>query len=182
MDDAKIFEEFRGCKKCELGYMSRSGKVFPRLVRDPKILFVGRSPGSEELVSRNMLDDSTQVGKIFKHYLEYIRIDISEVAYFNMVGCYMPRNKPPSSYSLRACHFWVKVFLERVGDVKIIVPMCEDATRYFLGSVQYKDAINKVFMVGDIKIIPIEHPFIFLRDGFRRDWILEGLDLIRKEL
>ena len=167
---ARIGEEVRNCKKCEL-WKTRKNPVAGEGSFHPKVMFIGEAPGfNEDAEGRPFVG---RAGKVLDVALEAIGLERREVYITNVLKCRPPGNRDPKPEEIRKC----TPYLDRQVSLlkpNIIVTLGNFATSYILEKFGFKaDGIGKVhgkiFEVSNLllraKILPMYHPAVILRNS-----------------
>ncbi len=184
------------CKDCPL---DGQNKVYGQhLGEDPRIVFIGEAPGSEE--DKKGEPFVGPAGMQLKKAIGYTRISFAFAHKMNVINCRPPNNKIDSSEGEIAIDQCRKGFLEELKRVlekgaKVIVPLGNTAMKALQidgtitknrGSVFISPVIEKMFPKKIIPVLPSYHPSFILRGQFKEvpTWIADlkkAWELTKKE-
>lgn len=170
--------DFRDCKGCEL-CKTRTNVVMPQIVENCTIMFIGEAPGGEEDSSGTPFVG--QSGQLLNQLLEEMGINRNECSLANVVQCRTPRNRPPTTEEVKACHdildHWIKV-----ANPKIIVPLGGTALKRFttqkITKVNGRQVTSKHY--PKVTFLPVVHPSFALRDPKNIDSLRYGISKVKE--
>jgi DNA polymerase len=167
-----------GCTNCELAN-GRTNIVFG--VGNPKatLMFVGEAPGREEDLQG--IPFVGRAGRLLDKILEAAEIERDDVYIANIIKCRPPNNRTPLTNEIEAC----MPYLGRQVAVicpRIICTLGLPATQTILGIRGSMGSLRgKVYVEGDIKVIPTYHPAAALRDPKYKRPIWDDIRLVKRE-
>ncbi|KPK32944.1 MAG: hypothetical protein AMS24_02620 [Chlamydiae bacterium SM23_39] len=159
----KLMKEIQECKKCFL-WKTRNIPLIGDGNIDANIMFIGEAPGYyEDLKGKAFVGNA---GKIFDQLLEIAKLKRSQIYITNILKCHPPKNKDPTSDSIKHCIKYLFVQLKIVKP-KIIVTLGKYATKELFLRVKIpftkiSDIHGSVFKIkssyGMVKLIAMYHP------------------------
>ena len=88
-----LYEPYKKCLQCPLGFLGRTNVVFGEGNPDANLLFIGEGPGKEEdLQGRPFVGRS---GQLLNRALGLVGISRPDVYITNIVKCRPPNNRAP---------------------------------------------------------------------------------------
>ena len=171
------------CKECDL-YKTRNNPVFGEGFLDSNILFIGEAPGKNEDFSGKPFVG--RAGKILDELLDNIGLRRNEVYISNIVKCRPPKNRNPSKKEIKTCSFYIDNQINIIKP-KVIVPLGRIAISYIFNKYDLKfEKINnihgKIYMINNLKIIPIYHPAALIYNNKLKDAIKEDFKIIKQNI
>jgi uracil-DNA glycosylase len=158
-----LYEPYKKCLQCPLGFLGRKNVVFGEGNPDADILFIGEAPGrDEDTQGRPFVGRS---GQLLSRALKLVGIERENVYITNIVKCRPPDNRVPLPVEATTC---MDLFL--FNQIKIIRPrvICT------LGSIALNNLLGKPASISKVrgtviewehmKIVPTYHPAYILRN------------------
>ncbi len=173
----ELFDKVAVCKKCELS-KTRTQPVFGEGNVNARLMFVGEAPGrDEDLKGKPFVG---RAGRLLSELLTDIGIKRDDVYIANCLKCRPPNNRDPSSKELESCFTYLKNQIATIQP-KVIATLGRYSTYQLtnekgtLGSLR-----GKVFVFGDIKVVPLYHPAYLLRNPNAIDIFTSDLKKIKE--
>lgn len=167
-----INEMIKSCTKCPL-YKNKTKAVCGEGLASSKLMFVGEAPGVEE--DKEGKPFVGEAGKLLTSLIEKMGFNRQEVYITNTVKCHPPNNRTPFEEEVSLCFDYLRKEIEIVSP-KVIMALGKVATYVLMGMKgKIKDLTmskvrGKVFLYGNIPVIPTFHPAYLLRN--RKDkWL-----------
>lgn len=150
--------------------------------RNPKIVFIGESPGNyEDRVDKPFLGDS---GTMIAQILDESNISADDVRFTNSVRCFSHDGNnvptpPPLEARVMCSQYLVEELIEVTSDqVPVLVPIGNTATSILLGRevkiTQIRGQVLTIKIGGiEYKVVPTIHPSMIIRggDGARKKYL-----------
>lgn len=142
--------------------------------RQAGMLIIGQAPGKIEDQTGKMFQGPS--GKLFYELVRQAGLTNNDFYMTNLVKCYLPRSKRPSSVELKACTpFLLREMQLLKGDC--LVPLGFHATRFLFTHFnlpkppksEYHLLFGKVITAGQYSIYPLRHPTALLFNPEKRD-------------
>lgn len=176
-----LYEPYKKCLKCPLGFLGRTTVVFGEGNPDADILFIGEAPGKDEdLQGKPFVGRS---GQLLNRALTLVGIKRADVYITNIVKCRPPNNRAPLPIEASTC---MNLFL--LNQIKIIRPriICT------LGSVALNNLLQKSYAITKVRgtnidydgmtVIPTFHPAYILRNQTQAPSWIEDFKSIKQLL
>lgn len=167
-----------GCRKCELAG-GRTKIVFG--VGDPnaRLLFIGEAPGRDEDIQG--VPFVGRAGQLLNKILVAAEIEREDVYIANIIKCRPPNNRTPLTNEIEACIPYLGRQVALIAP-KIICTLGLPATQTLLGIRGSMGSLRgKMYVEGDVKVIPTYHPAAALRDPKYKRPIWDDFQLIKQE-
>jgi DNA polymerase len=170
---SSLRQQVRECTACGLAE-TREQVVCGEGNLRSKVMVIAQAPGEfENRAGRMFIGPS---GKIFRQLLVKSRISTDEIYMTNLIKCYIPKCRRPSSREIDQCskHLEQEILLVKP---KLIVPLGFHATRYILkrfrldrpASKEYHTLFGILIQLDDQLIYPLRHPTALLFNSGKRD-------------
>ncbi len=166
------------CQNCELAG-GRTNVVFG--VGNPKarLMFVGEAPGRDEDIQG--VPFVGRSGQLLNKILEAAGIERDDVYIANIIKCRPPSNRTPLTNEIAACIPYLGRQVALIAP-KVICTLGLPATQTLLGIRGSMGSLRgKMYVEGDVKVIPTYHPAAALRDPKYKRPIWEDIQLIKRE-
>ena len=166
------------CEKCELAG-GRTKVVFGVGNENARLMFVGEAPGRDEDIQG--IPFVGRAGQLLNKILEAAEIERDDVYIANIIKCRPPNNRTPLTNEIEAC---VPFLGRQVALIKpkIICTLGLPATQTLLGIRGSMGSLRgKMYVEGDVKVIPTYHPAAALRDPKYKRPIWDDFQLIKRE-
>jgi uracil-DNA glycosylase len=158
----ELNQEIRQCQKCRL-CESRTNALCGEGNLNAKLMLIAQAPGYKEDTEAKMFIGPS--GKVLDELLELADIDRKEVYMTNLVKCMLPKYRKPKQDEIEACHPYLDREIELI-DPEILAPLGFYAIRYIFekyaialpSKAEFRNVFGQVFISGDKKIIPLQHP------------------------
>jgi uracil-DNA glycosylase len=159
-----LYEPYKNCHACPLGFLGRKTVVFGEGSPDAKLMFIGEAPGrDEDNQGRPFVGRS---GKLLSQILESLNIKREEVFITNSVKCRPPNNRPPTPLERGTCK---SILL--LNQIKIIKPelICTLGASALEGLLDRPVKISQLrgtlIEHNELKILPTYHPAYAIRNN-----------------
>jgi DNA polymerase len=158
-----LYEPYKKCLQCPLGFLGRTNVVFGEGNPDADILFIGEGPGKDEdIQGRPFVGRS---GQLLNRALTLVGIERADVYITNIVKCRPPGNRAPLPIESTTC---MDLFLHK--QIKIIRPriICTLGSVALNNLLQQPHSITKargsIIEWQNMMIVPTYHPAYILRN------------------
>jgi uracil-DNA glycosylase len=176
----QLYEPYKQCLKCPLGFLGRKTVVFGEGNPDAHVLFIGEAPGKEEdeqgkpFVGRS--------GKLLNKALSQAGLDRSNVYISNVVKCRPPDNRQPTPIEIDTCTKLLLLHQIKIIEPEIICPLGAIALTTLLGA-QYKITKTRGTIINKNQyiVIPSYHPSYVLRNQSQLSVFFQDIILIKEE-
>lgn len=160
LDD--LNEEIKRCQKCRLS-KSRINALCGEGDPSAKLMLIAQAPGENEDREGKMFIGPS--GKVLDELLEMADIDRKETYMTNLVKCMLPKYRKPKQDEISACSHYLDSEIELINP-QILAPLGYHAIKYIFEKyaivlppkAEFHKVFGKVFLIGDKKIIPLQHP------------------------
>jgi DNA polymerase len=176
-----LYEPYKKCLECPLGYAGRTKVVFGEGNPDADLLFLGEAPGKDEdLQGRPFVGVS---GQLLTRALTLVGIDRSQVFITNVVKCRPPGNRVPLPLESNTC---MSLFFYK--QIQIIRPriICTLGSVALNALMQQPYAITKVrgnlMQKEGLHVFPTYHPAYILRNKTQAQIWLDDFKLLKELL
>jgi len=167
-----------GCTKCELAD-GRTNIVFGAGDPNARLLFVGEAPGRDEDIQG--VPFVGRAGQLLNKILDAAEIAREDVYIANIIKCRPPNNRTPLTNEIEACIPYLGRQVALIAP-KIICTLGLPATQTLLGIRGSMGSLRgKMYVDGDVKVIPTYHPAAALRDPKYKRPIWDDFLLIKRE-
>jgi uracil-DNA glycosylase len=167
-----------GCEKCELAN-GRTNIVFGVGNPRARLMFVGEAPGRDEDLQG--VPFVGRAGQLLDKILEAAEIERDDVYIANIIKCRPPNNRTPLTNEIEACMPYLGKQVAIIRP-RIICTLGLPATQTILGIRGSMGSLRgKVYVDGDVKVIPTYHPAAALRDPRYKRPIWDDIRLVKQE-
>ncbi len=173
----KLYEPYRKCLECPLGFLGRKNVVFGAGNPDAQLMFIGEGPGKDE--DEQGLPFVGRSGQLLNKVFARVAINRADVFITNIVKCRPPDNRLPTPIEATTC---MDLFL--FNQIKIVRPLVICT----LGSFAVQSLFNKVYQITKIRgtllnkdgitVIPTYHPAYILRNQNQGPLWLQDFELV----
>ncbi len=175
MDD--LNNEIRECKKCRLS-TTRMHALCGEGDQNAKLMLIAQAPGENEDREGKMFIGPS--GKVLDELLLISNIDRKEVYMTNLVKCMLPNYRKPKHDEIETCSHYLDKEIELINP-EILAPLGYYAVRYIFEKyaialppkAEYHKILGDVFLSGDRKIIPLQHPASVLYNPSMKDTLIK---------
>ena len=158
----EINKEIKQCEKCRLS-KSRINALCGEGDLNAKLMIIAQAPGEKEDREGRMFIGPS--GKVLDELLEIANISRKEIYMTNLVKCMLPNYRKPKQDEIEICSDYLDKEIELI-DPKILAPLGFHAIKYIFKKYdlelppkpEFHKILGKVFLIGDKKIIPLQHP------------------------
>jgi uracil-DNA glycosylase len=159
----KLYEPYRKCTQCPLGFLGRTNVVFGEGNPNADLMFIGEAPGKDEdEQGRPFVGRS---GKLLTKALSLVGINRPDVFITNIVKCRPPNNRTPLPVEITICTTLFLVNQIKIIRPKVICTLGTIATNSLMGQVyQITKVRGSKFEMDGIVVIPTYHPSYILRN------------------
>lgn len=177
----KLYEPYKNCVQCPLGFLGRTQVVFGEGNPDAELMFVGEAPGKDEdLQGKPFVGKS---GQLLNRALGLVGISRNDVFITNIVKCRPPNNRVPAPLEIATC---TKLFLFnqiKIIRPKIICTLGSIALNALAESPQQITKVRGTILEKDgFTIIPTFHPAYILRNQLQATVWLQDFKYIKEQL
>ncbi len=167
-----------GCQNCELAG-GRTNVVFGAGNPNARLMFVGEAPGRDEDIQG--IPFVGRAGQLLNKILEAAEIERDDVYIANIIKCRPPNNRTPLTNEIEACIPYLGRQVALIAP-KVICTLGLPATQTLLGIRGSMGSMRgKMYVEGDVKVIPTYHPAAALRDPKYKRPIWDDFQLIKRE-
>lgn len=148
----------------------------------PEILIVNDYPNEEEEKNKKILTNDCEI--LMTNMLNAISIDYERTAKINIFFWRTPGNRKPSIKELKDCQPFVKKIIELLSP-RFIITLGELSTSSILEeNINILDVRGKSFdyKFQDIKIFPLFHPRVLIKQPALKRLAWEDLKIIKEEI
>ena len=178
--------EIKLCKKCRLS-QSRINALCGEGNLNAKLMLIAQAPGENEDREDKMFIGPS--GKVLDELLEIADINRKEVYMTNLVKCMLPNYRKPKQDEIEACSHYLDKEIELINP-KILAPLGYYAIKYIFEKyaiplplkAEYHKILGNVFLSGDKKIIPLQHPATVLYNHSLKNTLIKNYRNMKVEL
>ena len=178
MDIDDLNKEIKKCRKCRLSE-TRINTLCGEGNLNAKLMLIAQAPGeNEDREGRMFIGPS---GKVLDELLAVSNIDREEIYMTNLIKCMLPKYRKPKQDEIEICSQYLDREIELVNP-KILAPLGYYATKYILDKYdislpdksEFKKIYGKVFLAGERKILPLQHPAAVLYNNSSKEEIVKN--------
>ena len=167
-----------GCQNCELAG-GRTNVVFGAGNPNARLMFIGEAPGRDEDIQG--IPFVGRSGQLLNKILEAAGIERDDVYIANIIKCRPPNNRTPLTNEIEACIPYLGRQVALIAP-RVICTLGLPATQTLLGIRGSMGSLRgKMYVEGDVKVIPTYHPAAALRDPKYKRPIWDDIQLIKRE-
>ncbi len=167
-----------GCQNCELAG-GRTNVVFGAGNPTARLMFIGEAPGRDEDIQG--VPFVGRSGQLLNKILEAAGIERDDVYIANIIKCRPPNNRTPLTNEIAACIPYLGRQVALIAP-RVICTLGLPATQTLLGIRGSMGSLRgKMYVEGNVKVIPTYHPAAALRDPKYKRPIWEDIQLIKRE-
>ena len=167
-----------GCQNCELA-VGRTNVVFGAGNPNARLMFIGEAPGRDEDIQG--VPFVGRSGQLLNKILEAAGIERDDVYIANIIKCRPPNNRTPLTNEIEACIPYLGRQVALIAP-RVICTLGLPATQTLLGIRGSMGSLRgKMYVEGDVKVIPTYHPAAALRDPKYKRPIWDDIQLIKRE-
>ena len=167
-----------GCQNCELAG-GRTNVVFGVGNPNARLMFIGEAPGRNEDIQG--VPFVGRAGQLLDKILDAAGIERDDVYIANIIKCRPPNNRTPLTNEIEACIPYLGRQVALITP-KVICTLGLPATQTVLGIRGSMGSLRgKMYVEGDVKVIPTYHPAAALRDPKYKRPIWDDIQLIKRE-
>ncbi len=167
-----------GCQNCELAG-GRTNVVFGAGNPNARLMFIGEAPGRDEDIQG--VPFVGRSGQLLNKILEAAGIERDDVYIANIIKCRPPNNRTPLTNEIEACIPYLGRQVALIAP-RVICTLGLPATQTLLGIRGSMGSLRgKMYVEGDVKVIPTYHPAAALRDPKYKRPIWDDIQLIKRE-
>jgi uracil-DNA glycosylase family 4 len=177
-------EEIKTCTKCKLSE-TRMNALCGEGNLNAKLIIIAQAPGETEDKEGKMFIGPS--GKVFDELLMMADIDRKGIYLTNLIKCMLPKYRKPKINEIETCAQYLDKELELINPV-IISTLGYFTARYIFEKydivfeLDFPDVFGKVFMAGDKKFVPLQHPTALLFNESLRDEMIEEYRVVKRLL
>jgi DNA polymerase len=126
-------------------------------------------------------------GKVFDELLMMAGIDRKKIYITNLIKCMLPKYRKPRVDEIETCVQYLDKELELINPI-IISTLGYFSTRYIFdkynveSTLDFPEVCGKIFLSGDAKLVPLQHPTALLFKESLRDEMIEEYKVIKRLL
>jgi DNA polymerase len=175
-------KQIRKCDKCKLSE-TRTHALCGEGNLNSNLIIIAQAPGETEDREGKMFIGPS--GKVFKELLMQAGIDRKRIYITNLIKCMLPKYRKPKDEEIETCAQYLDKEIEIINPV-IISALGYFSTRYIfekyniISELDFPDVCGKVFMIGNKKIIPLQHPTALLFNESLRDELVEEYKMMKR--
>ena len=167
-----------GCQNCELA-VGRTNVVFGAGNPNARLMFIGEAPGRDEDIQG--VPFVGRSGQLLNKILEAAGIERDDVYIANIIKCRPPNNRTPLTNEIEACIPYLGRQVALIAP-RVICTLGLPATQTLLGIRGSMGSLRgKMYVEGNVKVIPTYHPAAALRDPKYKRPIWDDIQLIKRE-
>ncbi len=167
-----------GCQNCELAG-GRTNVVFGAGNPNARLMFIGEAPGRDEDIQG--IPFVGRSGQLLNKILEAAGIERDDVYIANIIKCRPPNNRTPLTNEIEACLPYLGRQVALIAP-RVICTLGLPATQTLLGIRGSMGSLRgKMYVEGNVKVIPTYHPAAALRDPKYKRPIWDDIQLIKRE-
>ncbi len=167
-----------GCRNCELAG-GRTNVVFGAGNPNARLMFIGEAPGRDEDIQG--IPFVGRSGQLLNKILEAAGIERDDVYIANIIKCRPPNNRTPLTNEIEACIPYLGRQVALIAP-RVICTLGLPATQTLLGIRGSMGSLRgKMYVEGNVKVIPTYHPAAALRDPKYKRPIWDDIQLIKRE-
>lgn len=167
-----------GCQNCELAG-GRTNVVFGAGNPNARLMFIGEAPGRDEDIQG--VPFVGRSGQLLNKILEAAGIERDDVYIANIIKCRPPNNRTPLTNEIEACLPYLGRQVALIAP-RVICTLGLPATQTLLGIRGSMGSLRgKMYVEGNVKVIPTYHPAAALRDPKYKRPIWDDIQLIKRE-
>ncbi len=167
-----------GCQNCELAG-GRTNVVFGAGNPNARLMFIGEAPGRDEDIQG--IPFVGRSGQLLNKILEAAGIERDDVYIANIIKCRPPNNRTPLTNEIEACIPYLGRQVALIAP-RVICTLGLPATQTLLGIRGSMGSLRgKMYVEGNVKVIPTYHPAAALRDPKYKRPIWDDIQLIKRE-
>ena len=174
--------EIRACRKCRL-CETRTHALSGEGNLSSKLILIAQAPGYNEDREGKMFIGPS--GKKLDEIFERVGINRNEIFMTNILRCMLPNYRKPRSDEIKTCTPYLDEEIDLINP-NIISTLGYFANRYIFEKYDIEDELGfpnvcgKVFITGDKKIIPLQHPTALLYNGSIQDEMIEEYKVLSR--
>lgn len=180
----ELNEKIRRCRKCRLSE-TRTHALCGEGDLDAKLIIIAQAPGETEDREGKMFIGPS--GKVFDELLMMVGIDRKRIYITNLIKCMLPKYRKPKLDEIETCVQYLDKELELINPI-IISTLGYFAARYIFekydieSELDFPEVCGKIFMTGDKKFVPLQHPTALLFNELLRDELVEEYKVMKRLL
>ena len=159
-------KEIRKCNRCRLSE-TRINALCGEGNLNTNLMLIAQAPGENEDREGKMFIGPS--GKVLDELLRIANIDRKEIYMTNLVKCMLPKYRRPKRDEIEICSKYLDKEIELINPA-LIAPLGHYATKYIFekyalclpSKPEFHKIYGKVFLAGDRKILPLQHPAAML--------------------
>ncbi len=173
-----IFEEFKehSCEDCELHKNCRNVNIKPYGSDKASLYLLGEYPtDKEDLMNRLFVGETASLLKVL---LDNLKINLTDIRYYNAVSCRPKKDENPTDIQIRACRTKVLEDVKKVKP-KVIVAMGNIALKCLFEQsepgIQGWHGLTVPFYDLNCWVVPVYNPEKVVKDGLpdERFWLTD---------
>lgn len=158
----KLYEPYKKCLSCPLGFLGRQNVVFGAGNPDAQFMIIGEAPGKDE--DEQGIPFVGRSGKFLTKILTSLGIDRNDIFITNIVKCRPPQNRKPKPIESKTCKDILLINQINIIQPKVICTLGSSPIEALLEkSVKISEIHGKQMLFNSIIIIPTYHPAYVMR-------------------
>ena len=159
----KLYEPYKKCIQCPLGFLGRKNVVFGEGNPDAELMIIGEAPGKNE--DEKNIPFIGRSGKLLTNILENFNIKRSDIFITNIVKCRPPNNRKPKPVEATTCMSILLRHQINIIQPTIICTLGSTAAENILNTkISLNKICGKIFFYNTIPVIPTYHPAYIVRN------------------
>lgn len=179
-------KKIKECTKCRLS-TSRINALCGEGDLNSKLMLIAQAPGEKEDREGTMFIGPS--GKVLDELLLMSDIDRKEVYMTNLVKCMLPGYRKPKQDEIESCSHYLDKEIALINP-EILAPLGYYAVKYIFEKYaialppkeEYHKILGNVFLSGDTKIIPLQHPASVLYNHSMKEVLTKSYRTMKVEL
>jgi len=171
-------KKIRKCNKCRLSN-TRTHALCGEGDLNAKLMLIAQAPGENE--DREGIMFIGPSGKVLDELLRKSNVGREELYMTNLVKCMLPKYRKPKQDEIDMCSDYLDKEIELINP-EILVPLGHYATSYIfrkyslplLSKQEFYIIYGKLFLTGNRKILPLQHPAAVLHNPDIREVLVKN--------
>jgi uracil-DNA glycosylase family 4 len=171
-------EQIQKCHKCRLSE-TRIKALCGEGNLNAKLMLIAQAPGENEDREGKMFIGPS--GKVLDELLGVADINRKEIYMTNLIKCMLPKYRRPKQDEIEICSKYLDEEIKLINS-KILIPLGYYATKYIFEKYalflppksEFHSIYGKVFLAGDKKILPLQHPATVLYNNSLKEEVIKN--------
>jgi uracil-DNA glycosylase len=170
----KLYEPYKKCISCPLGFLGRQTVVFGAGNPDAQFMIIGEAPGKDE--DEQGIPFVGRSGKFLTKILTSIGIDRKDIFITNSVKCRPPENRKPKTIESKTCKDILLINQINIIQPKVICTLGSASIEALLEKpIKISEIHGKQLLFNSIIIIPTYHPAYVMRSRTKLPSFVEDI-------